>query len=88
MESVWVAVVIAAAVASRPIEARLWRSGRRSDRTTALLVLGRFPLLAFIFGLMSGGPILLVLALTALALLPTVVFYQPLGDLLRRQRAA
>jgi hypothetical protein len=43
------AIVIVLALASRPIEVRLWRSGRISTRTLMLLVVGRFPvLIAFI----------------------------------------
>lgn len=86
MEGVWVVLLIVAAVASRPIEARLWRSGRLSDRTAAILMLGRFPVLAFFFGLLSGASPLLALAVTALALLPPVVFYRSFVDLLRQQR--
>ena len=86
MEGVWVVLLMVAAVASRPIEARLWRSGRLSDRTAAILMLGRFPALAFFLGLLSGASPLLVLAVTALALLPPVVFYRSFVDLLRQQR--
>jgi hypothetical protein len=32
-------------VATRPFEVRAWRSGRISDRTAAILILGRFPLI-------------------------------------------
>ncbi|HJP89957.1 MAG TPA: hypothetical protein VJ850_13050 [Candidatus Limnocylindrales bacterium] len=86
MENVSVVLLIVAAVASRPIEARLWRSGRLSDRAAAILVLGRFPVLAFVFGLVSGASPLLVLALSALTLLPPLVFYRTFVDLLRQQR--
>ena len=49
------AIIAIAAIASRPIEARLWRAGRLSDRATAILFLGRFPVLCFLFGLMASG---------------------------------
>ena len=50
-------IVIVLAVASRPIEVRLWRSGRISTRTLMFLVVGRFPVLVAVFGVLAGGSI-------------------------------
>lgn len=47
-------VVVAIAVAIRPIEVRLWRSGRITGRTLKLLLLGRFPVLVGLLGLLEG----------------------------------
>jgi hypothetical protein len=85
MQAVLIAIVVVAAVISRPIEARLWRAGRLSDRTTALLLLGRFPLVAGLFALILGAPLPIVIGLTVLALLPAVLFYRVALDLLRNQ---
>lgn len=85
MERVLIALVIAAAVLSRPIEARLWRAGRLSDRTTALLGLGRFPLVCCLFALLSGASLPLVVGVTLIAVLPGALFYRFTLDLLREQ---
>jgi hypothetical protein len=42
-------------VASRPVEARLWRAGRLSDRTTTVLMLGRMPALALVVCVAQGA---------------------------------
>jgi hypothetical protein len=88
MEAVVLALVIIAAVASRPIEMRLWRAGRLSDRTTAVLLLGRFPALCFVFGLMANAPTDLLVGTTAISMVPPVLFYRFTLDLLRRQHRA
>lgn len=87
MQALLVVVVILAAVVSRPLEVRLWRAGRLSDRTTALLLLGRFPFLVFLFAVLGGGQPWFVLAVTALAMLPPLAFYRFTLGLLREQRA-
>jgi hypothetical protein len=81
-------LVIIAAVASRPIEARLWRAGRLSDRTTAILLLGRFPVLCLVFGLMTGASLPVLVGITALAMVPSALFYRFTLDLLRDQKRA
>jgi hypothetical protein len=80
-------VVLIAAVVSRPVEARLWRAGRISDRTTAILLLGRFPVVVFLFAVLAGGGPLFVVAFTALATLPALAFYRFMLRLLREQKA-
>ena len=88
MEGVVVVLVIVAAVISRPLEVRLWRAGKLSDRSTALLLVGRLPVLAFVFATLVGAEPLLVLAITALATLPALAFYRFTLGLLREQKAA
>jgi hypothetical protein len=88
MQGVVFVLVVIAAVASRPIEARLWRAGRLSDRTTAILLLGRFPVLCFVFGLMAGASLPVLVGITAVAMLPMALFYRFTLDLLRDQKSA
>ena len=83
-----VALVIVAAVISRPVEARLWRAGKLSDRTTAILLVGRFPVVVFLFAVIGGGAPLFVLAVTAMAALPALAFYRFTLGMLREQKAA
>jgi hypothetical protein len=83
----WVPVLIlVAAVASRPIEAHLWRAGRLSDRTTTLLLLGRMPMLALAFSILYGGNLPLTLFLLAVALLPMALGYRFIMNLLAEQQ--
>lgn len=86
MQWVVIGLAIAAAVLSRPIVARLWRAGRISDRTAAILLLGRFPMMVLLFGLILRAPMWMVLGLIALATIPPVLFFGFTLDLLREQR--
>jgi hypothetical protein len=88
VEGVVLVLIIIAAVASRPFEARLWRAGRLSDRTTALLSLGRFPVLCFLVGLIAGASLPLLVGITAVAMVPPALFYRFTLDLLRDQKRA
>jgi hypothetical protein len=86
MQGIVFVLIVIAAVASRPIETRLWRAGRLSDRTTAILLLGRFPVLCLIFGLMAGASLPVLVGITAVAMLPFALFYRFTLDLLRDQK--
>lgn len=90
MQGALIAIVIFSATISRPIEVQLWRMGRLSDRATALLLVGRFPVVAFLFGLIFGGSPPRTIILTLLAMLPAVFFYHlvlnVLHDEARRSR--
>ena len=83
MQGAWVAIVIFAACITRPIEVQLWRMGRLSDRGTALLLVGRFPVVAFLFGVILGGSLPRMIVLTLIAVLPVVFFYPVVLDVLR-----
>jgi hypothetical protein len=83
VQGAFVAIVIFAATISRPIEVQLWRMGRLSDRATALLLVGRFPVVAFLFGVILGGSLPRTIILTLLAVLPVVFFYPLVLDVLR-----
>lgn len=83
----FVVVLFVVFLASRPVEARLWRAGRLSDRATAILALGRSPALVLVVCLAQGAPALLTAALVAAALLPMAVGYGFVMNLLADQRA-
>jgi hypothetical protein len=85
VQSALTVLLIAAAVISRPIEARLWRAGRLSDRTTALLLVGRFPVVVGLFAIIDGGAPPLVAGVTLLGIVPAAMFYRFTLDLLREQ---
>jgi len=69
-------LVVVAAVASRPIEVRVWRAGRLSDRTMTLLLFGRFPLVVASFTVLSGGSLLMTLLLVGISALPGLFLYR------------
>ena len=75
IQSLLVVVLTAVGVLSLPIEGRLWRAGRISDRTMAILVVGRAPVGVFLFGLIQGYAAPLVLGTTALVTVPGVALY-------------
>jgi hypothetical protein len=85
MQAALIAVVVVAAVISRPIEVRLWRAGRLSNRATAVLLLARFPLVVVLFALILGASAPIAIGLTILAMLPAVLFYRFALDLVRDQ---
>jgi hypothetical protein len=88
MEGLLVVLVIAAAVMSRPIEVRLWRAGKISDRALAIVVLARFPIVAIVFGLIVGAPIPLLILITALAIVPGLMFCRLCSTSSARPRSA
>lgn len=79
-------LVVIVAVISRRVEIRLWRAGRLSDRATALLLIGRFPVVVFLFGVLLGMQAPVLLALTAMTALGPVLFYRYTLQLLQDQR--
>jgi hypothetical protein len=85
MQGILVALLILAAALSRPIEVRLWRAGRLSDRTATLLLLGRLPVMVFLFGLIQGYVLTFTLAATALALVVPAFIYRFALTFLREQ---
>jgi hypothetical protein len=87
MQGIFVALLIIGAALSIPIEARLWRAGRLSDRVLAILLLGRLPVVLLLFGIIQGYSVPFALATSALALMPTVLFHRYLLALLAEQRS-
>ena len=85
---VWVVVVILA-VASRPIEVRLWRAGKLSDRTLAALLLARLPALATFAVIANGASLPVALLLIGSSLLSPLLFYRfVLGVIQEQSRRA
>lgn len=82
-----VVLVIAAAVVSRPIEARLWRARKISDRAFSVALVARFPIVVFLFAVVDGAPLPFVLAITALSILPGALFYRTMLGLVRDHAA-
>jgi hypothetical protein len=85
MQGLLVVLLIAVGALSLPIEARLWRRGLLSDRTIAISIVGRMPVLVFLYGLIQGYGWLFILGTTALVLLPTLALYRTVFDLIREQ---
>jgi hypothetical protein len=71
-----VILIVAVALLSRPIEARLWRAGRLSDRKLTLLLVGRFPLLVGLVALLAGASLPVVLLAVAVSLLSGLFLYR------------
>ena len=85
MQGPLVVLLIAVGALSLPIEARLWRRGLLSDRTIALSVVGRMPLLVFLYGLIQGSNWPFILGTTGLVLVPALALYRTVFDLIREQ---
>ncbi len=84
----WLAVALfVALVASRPIEARLWRAGRLSDRATTMLLLGRMPAIVLVVCVAQGASPMLAAGLVAVSLLPMALGFRFVMNLLAEQRA-
>ena len=82
----WLPIVVLL-LASRPIEARLWRAGRISDRTVTALLLARFPIVVAVGTLGFGGWSALAIAFVGLAVLATAPFYGLVLGIIRQQAA-
>jgi hypothetical protein len=71
-----VILIIGIALMSRPIEARLWRAGRLSDRKLALLMIGRFPFLVGLVAVLSGASLPVILFAVAISLMSGLFLYR------------
>jgi hypothetical protein len=83
-QNIVLALLVFALVATRLWEEGQWRAGRISDRTSALLVVGRLPLLLFGFTLFTGQDALVVVGATALGALLAAALYPLVARRLRR----
>jgi hypothetical protein len=63
-------------VASRPLEVRMWRAGRLSDRAAAFLILVRFPLIGLAAGALGGAGLPATVLLVALMSIPGLLLYR------------
>ena len=81
-DAVVVVMVIALAVISRAVAVRLWRSGRINDRALMILTVARFPVVVFVFGLIVGAAIPLLIVLVAGSVVLSILLHRiVLGDL-------
>ena len=85
-ETVLLALLVFALIATRLIEERRWRAGRMTDRTAAALVVARLPVLILGFGLIAGRPAGETLLLTAIATGVAGLLYRRVLARLRRAR--
>ena len=82
MQPVLFAILLIVAVLVRPMAVRLWRAGLISRRTVMIVVFGRFPALVFAYGVITGAAPLLIVGLSALAIVPTLIVRGPLMEIL------
>lgn len=78
------ALLVFALVATRLWEEGQWRKGRITDRTSAILVVGRLPVLTGGFALITGQTVPVVLAMTGIGLVLAAVVYPVVVRRLRR----
>jgi hypothetical protein len=81
-------IVIVIAIASRPIESRLWRAGRISDRTLAVLIIGRFPVLSAVFAVLSGASGTFLVLFTIVGAVPGLLMYRFVLNSIKRAASA
>jgi len=68
------------------VAGRLWRAGRISDRTGAIVAVGWAPVLVFVAGALTGSSLPILVIATVLLMLPGLALYRFVLDLLREQR--
>jgi hypothetical protein len=83
-QNIVLALLVFALIATRLWEESLWRAGRISDRTSAVLVVGRLPFLLFGFTLFTGQELYVVAAGTVLGILAAAALYPFVVRRLRR----
>ncbi len=83
-QNIVLALLVFALIATRLWEESLWRAGRISDRTSAVLVVGRLPFLLFGFTLFTGQDAVVVVGATALGILGAAALYPVVVRRLRR----
>jgi hypothetical protein len=83
-QTIALALLVFSLVATRLWEEGQWRRGRFSDRTAAILVVGRLPVLAFGFAVITGQPVVTVLVMTVIGLVMAAAAYPFVVGRLRR----
>ncbi len=83
-QTIGLAVLVFALVATRLWEEGRWRDGKMSDRTAATLVVARLPFLVLGFTLIVGQPVPVVIGGTLLAGLIAAGLYRVVVARLRR----
>lgn len=82
--TVKLAILVFALLVTRLWEEGRWRDGKMSDRTAAILVVGRLPFLLLGFMLITGQEAVVVAAATGLAALVAAGLYPVVVRRLRR----
>jgi hypothetical protein len=83
----WVFIVVGVvAVVSRPIETRLWRAGRISDRTLAILLIGRFPVLTTAGAFLAGRSLPFLAVYAFVGAVPGLLMYRFVLNAIERAR--
>jgi hypothetical protein len=72
-------IVFVAAIVSRPLDVWLWRKGKISDKTAAVLLLARLPVVVFLALLIGGASLLLAAAV----ILPLILIERLLYPFMR-----
>jgi hypothetical protein len=85
-ETILLALLVFALVATRPFEEGRWRAGRLSDRTSALLVVARLPILVFGFALITSRTLAVTLLMVGIAAVAAAVLFPLVAGRLRRVR--
>ena len=85
MTAALIALVILAAIVARPIAVRLWLAGMISDRVLFVASVGRFPALAFLFGLILRVPLPLLALITVLSVVPGLLLSRVVRDSIDEQ---
>jgi hypothetical protein len=88
IDTILLALLVFALIATRPFEERRWRDGRITDRTAALLVVGRLPVHILGFALIAARPAGETLLLAAIALVVAGLLYPLVLARLRGVRGA
>ena len=83
-QNIALALLVFGLIATRLWEEGRWRTGQMSNRTSALLVVGRLPVLAGGFALITAREPVAVFAMTAIAVLVAGVLYPFVVGRLRR----
>lgn len=87
-ETFLLTLLVFAIVATRPTEERRWRAGRLTDRMAAMLVVGRLPVLALGFVLITSPPLEVTVALALVSFGIAALLFPLLVRRLRRGRRA
>jgi hypothetical protein len=87
-ETVLLALLVIALIGTRLLEERWWRAGRMTDRTAALLVVARLPVLVLGFGLIAARPAGETVLMTAVAAIVAGLVYPRVLRRLHRVRDA
>lgn len=86
IDTILLALLVFVLVATRPFEERRWRNGRITDRTSALLVVGRLPVLVLGYALIAARPAGETLLLAGVAVVVAGLVYPRVLARLRRVR--